>query len=164
MVSDMELMQVVDRKNEIRAAALPASVIKQRIAQAADELSKAGDVAARVEVANEAISKLTSILYQRDIDGIYPNLDNVTKRIIIAAPWGSVGWKRWGMRHWEAGIVRKILMPRQANYTQKQRPPLFVYSESRYWYLNLFDYPTLETAQHWLQRSAITVQEWRQAL
>ena len=58
----MELLQVVDRKNEIRAAALPASVIKQRIAQAADELNRAGSMALHVEIANEAITRFTFML------------------------------------------------------------------------------------------------------
>jgi len=160
----MDLTQIVDRKNEIRTLPEPVQHVKQRIAQAAQDLSRAGNMAARVEVANEALYRFTHVLYQRDSDGVYPNLDTVTKRIVIAAPWGSRGWKRWGMRHWEATKLSGILMNRQKMHTAKQRPPLFVYSESRYWYLNIFDYPTYDTAQHWLTRGAITLQEWRHAL
>lgn len=159
----MDLTQVVDRKNEIRTLPEPPAHVKQRIAQAANELNRAGNMAARVEVINEAVCRFTHVLYQRDADGFHPNLDAVTKRIIIAAPWGSRGWRRWGLRHWEAGTLRKILLNRQANFTPKQRPPLFSYSESRYWYLNTYDYPNYDTAQNWLTRGAVTLQEWRQA-
>lgn len=160
----MDLTNIIDRKSTIRTLPEPPTHVKQRIAQAADELNRAGTMAAQVEVINEAICKFTHILYQRDTDGHYPNFDKVTQRIIIPAPWGSSGWRRWGLRHWEAGTLRKILLGRQARFTVKQRPPLFGYSDRRYWYLNIIDYPNYESAQNWLMRGAITLQEWRQTL
>lgn len=158
----MDITQVIDRKHEIRSLPEPPQNVRQRMAQAAEQISLAGVVAARVEVANEAIYRFAGILYQRDSDGAYPNLDAVTKRIIVAAPWGNVGWKRWGLRHWEARRLRKILLKRQAQFTPKQRPPLFAFDvDGRFWYLNIHDYSTYEAAQHWLTRGSVTVQEWR---
>ena len=155
----MELLQVVDRKNEIRAAALPASVIKQRIAQAADELNRAGSMALHVELANEALTKFTLMLYQREQDGGWANIDQRTHRLLVPAPWGSAGWRVWGLRNWESRILRSIMLERVQD---TRRPCLFDYNgEARIWHLNVLDYGVIEAAQHYLQRSPITLAEWR---
>ena len=155
----MSLLQVVDRKNEIRLTAAPTAVIKQRIATAAQELSRVGDMAARVEIANEALCKFTAVLYERDGDGVPANIDAVTYRLLVPAPWGSAGWRAWGLRKWEAGVLRSILI---ARVKDTKRPCLYDYNhESRTWHLNAYDYGNLEAAQHYLNRGAITLAEWR---
>lgn len=155
----MELLQVVDRKNEIRAAALPAGMVKQRIAQAAQDLNRAGNMALHVELANEALTKFVIMLYYKDQDGGWANIDGRTHRLLVPAPWGSAGWKYWGLRNWESRILRCVMLERVRD---AKRPCLFDYNgEARIWHLNVLDYPAIEAAQHYLQRSPITLAEWR---
>lgn len=155
----MELLNIVDRKNEIRGLAQPASAIKQRIAQAAQDLNRAGSMALHVELANEALTKFTLMLYQRDSDNGWANIDARTHRLLVPAPWGSAGWRVWGLRNWESRILRSIMLERVRD---AKRPCLFDYnSDNRTWYLNVLDYGVIEAAQHYLQRSPITLAEWR---
>ena len=153
-----ELLSVVDRKNEVRDSQ-PTQVIKQRLAVAADTLNRVGALAIHVEVANEALCKLVYVLYQKEVDGSLANVDTRTHRLLIPVPWGDRGWKRWGLRHWEAVVLRGIMLDRLTN---KKRPSLFDYNtDTRTWYLNLVDYGVFDAAQHYLTRSPITVAEWR---
>ncbi len=155
----MELLNVVDRKNEIRSMALPASAIKQRIADAAASLNRAGSMALHVELANEALTKFVIMLYQRDQDNTYANIDQRTHRLLVPAPWGSAGWRVWGLRNWESRILRCVMLERVKD---TRRPCLFDYNtDNRTWYLNVTDYGVIEAAQHYLQRSPITLAEWR---
>lgn len=154
----MELTQIIDRKTEIRNLAQPATNVRQRIAQAAQDLSRAGTMAAHCEVANEALLALVNILYQRDEDKCPANVDRVTGRLLVPAPWGAAGWKRWGLRKWEAEVLRRILRER----VEAQRRPLFDYSEThRYWLLNMNTYNSLRLALAYLQAEPIGLVEWR---
>lgn len=154
----MELNTLIERTVEIRQA-LPSPNVKQRLAQAAQELSLAGSNQMRVELLNESILALTKILYECDPDGRPANVDHVTHRLLIPAPWGRAGWKRWGLRYWESEILRKILIVRGQMERVK---PLFDYNdESRTWHLNLATYPRLDLAlMHW-KANQITLREWR---
>jgi len=132
--------------------------VRQRIAQAAADLNRAGTMAAHCEVVNEALLALVGILYQRDEDKCPANVDRVTGRLLIPAPWGAAGWKRWGLRKWEAEVLRKILRSR----VQGQRYPLFDYSEAqRYWLLNMVTYNSQRLALAYLQTEPISLIEWR---
>lgn len=154
----MDLLNVVDRKHEIRSMAQPAGYVKQRIADAAASLDRSGVMAAHVELCNEALNKFVSILYKKDESGVYACLDTVTQRIKIPAPWGSAGWKRWGLRHWEAVVLRSILMAR----LKSEQPALFDYNDiERTWHLNVQAYRTSTAAMSYLERCPISVQEWR---
>jgi len=155
----MDLTTIVDRKNEIRTLPEPPAHVKQRIAQAAEQLSRAGDTAMHVEIANEALCRFTAMLYQRDSDGVFANVDARTGRLIVTAPWTSSGWKDWGLRHWEAVVLRSILMARVAD---RKRPALFDYNaDIKKWFLNVGDYGVIESATHYLGRAAINLAEWR---
>lgn len=154
----MELSTLVDRAVEIRQI-VPTAGIKQRLANAAQELSLAGENQTRVELLNEAVMALTKVLYDADPDGGLANIDNRTHRLLIPAPWGRAGWKRWGLRAWEAEILRQILIVRGQMERVK---PLYDYNgESRTWHLNLSSYPRLDQAMmHW-KSNQITLREWR---
>jgi hypothetical protein len=155
----MELLTIIDRKNEVRQLPAPAQYVKQRIAQAAQELSKAGDMALHVELANESLCNFVVMLYQWDQDGVWPNIDNVTHRLRVPAPWGSLGWKKWGLRKWEALILRRILMGRVG---KARHTPLFDYnSDTRTWHLNLTNYATLDRANAYLKHCSVSLAEWR---
>lgn len=154
----MELTQLIDRAVEIREA-LPLPTMKQRLAQAAQELSKAGDNQSRVELLNESILALTTELYATDPDGAPCNIDRATYRLLIPAPWGRAGWRKWGLRYWEAEQLRRILMVRgQMGRVQ----PLFDYNtDTRQWYLNVSDYPRLDLALLYWKKNPISLSEWR---
>jgi hypothetical protein len=92
-----DAMDVIARKPDVRNAT-PGEYIKQRIAQAAHQLSLAGVAAAHVELCNEALSGVIVLAYEADTDGLPCNVDRVTFRLLRPAPWGSKGWKRWGLR------------------------------------------------------------------
>lgn len=157
----MTILKLTDRKQDIRAAG-PGSYVKQRIADAADALSLAGTMAARVELANEALCKLVELLYTPDTDGAPVHVDPISMRIMVPVPWGSSGWKHWGLRAHEATVLRRILLARQSSWQAGQRPPLFVYgADVRYWTLNIGDYPSHNGAAFWLRGSSIALAEWR---
>lgn len=156
----MSFTEQLSRVAEIRHAETPGTYIKQRLAESAQSLSRAGEMAARVEAINEALTAFTALLYQADTDGSFANVDVATWRILVPAPFGSSGWRKWGLRAWEAGELRRFLA-RRCTMTDK-RPALFDYNaESRTWHLNVSDYPTFETASHYLKREPMTVKALR---
>lgn len=157
--ASLELMQTIERKQEMRVLPEPIQYAKQRMAQAAVELSKAGDMALHVELANEVLCKLVGILYQTDSDGVYANIDSATHRLLVPAPWGSAGWKKWGLRHWEATVLRGVLMGRLG---QARHIPLFDYSDvHRNWFLNFASYRSIDKAHAYLKHCAVSLVEWR---
>lgn len=159
----MTILQLTDRKNDIRAAG-PGAYVKQRIADAADNLSRAGQMAARVELCNEALSKLIVLAYEPDTDGRAANVDTTTHRIMIPLPWGSSGWRAWGLRYHEALVMRAIMLSRQG-VKPGSVVPLFTYdAQPRTWHLNVMDYRNLDAGLSWLQASQITLSEWRRHL
>jgi hypothetical protein len=155
----MELNQLIDRKNDIRVLANPSQFVKQRIAQAAQDLNRAGDRALHVELANEAVCKFALMLYARDSDGVPANIEPRSGRIYVAAPWGNAGWRKWGLRYWEAVTLRGVLM---ARLSKPRHVPLFDYSPAvRRWYLNVNNYPSLDKAQAYLLHCPVKLDEWR---
>lgn len=156
----MSFTEQLSRVAEIRHAETPGTYIKQRLSENAQTLSKAGELAARVEAINEALTAFTALLYQADTDGSFANVDGITYRILVPAPFGSSGWRKWGLRSWEAGELRRFLAQR-CTITDK-RPALFDYnSESRTWHLNVSDYSTFEAATYYLKREPMTVKALR---
>ncbi len=152
----MMALELTDRKQMLRIAANPSAAVRQRIASAADELNRAGAMAARVELVNEALCKFTTMLYTRDTDNVFANIDPVTGRLLVCAPWGSAGWKRWGLRNWEARVFRAVLLSR----LQAKPLPLFDYGNNC-WYLNRGHYRTIGMAYAYLEVAPITLTEWR---
>jgi hypothetical protein len=154
----MEITNLVERVQEIRAKG-PGRFAKERLAENAQELSRAGDMQLRVELVNEAMAALCVILYEADTDGRTANIDRVTWRLLVPAPWGRGGWKRWGLRRWESEALRNILRVRTE---MRRHVNLFDYNEEgRTWHLNRGDYPTLESAIAYPKAHQITLQEWR---
>ena len=122
----------------------------------------AGIMQARVELANEALARLAQLLYERDTDGAWANIDPYTHRLLIPAPWGRSGYKQWGLRWHEADTLRRVLLRRQRGWAGG-RPLLYLWDEeTRCWRLNLDDYPTLDAATFWLKRSGVVLVEWRE--
>lgn len=130
--------------------------------KAAESLSRRNVDSATVELFMEAMQRLSWLAYERDADG-YCNVDGVTGRLLIPAPWGRAGYARWALRPTEAIVLREMMQQRQLG--QKGRAPgLWVYDRTqRTWRLNLYDFDTLADGQGYWQRWPLTVGEYRLA-
>lgn len=159
----MELLpNITVRKQRVRES-LPTAIVKQRMAEAVENLNRAGELAARVELANEALCKLTALLYVLDTDGAWCNIDATTHRLLVPAPWGRSGWQRWGLRQHEGDTLRRVLLAR-AN-EKRRRPLLYQYDkDARSWSMNVEDYPTLKDAGFWLKHEPVSLNEWRKGI
>lgn len=144
--------------------AQPKGHVRQRMREFAMSMSNAGAASARVEVANAALCGVLALAYHAD-GGTLPNLDPLTGRLLKPMPWGTNGWRAWGLRRWEADVFRHILLERQRMREARrgQLGPLIYSWEERYWLVDTEAYPTLEAACVWLQRNEITDSEWRAA-
>ena len=153
------IVATVARKGEI-AQASPARHTAVR--QAAEALSRRNADAAIVELLNEAMQRLTLLAYERDADG-YCNIDGVTGKLLIPAPWGRAGYKRWGLRPTESVILREMVQQRQLA-RGSQAPGLWLYDRTRRcWRVNLYDFETLADGQMYWQRWPLSVAEYRKA-
>jgi hypothetical protein len=137
------------------------------ISRAAESLSRRNADAAIVELFSEAVQRLTLLAYERDAglpegDG-YCNIDSVTGKLLIPAPWGRAGHKRWGITPSESVILREMIQRRQLQ--RDDRPPgLWLYDRARRcWRLNLYDFDALADGQRYWQRWPLTVGEYREA-
>lgn len=157
----MELNDLVERVSDIRRAS-PSPQVRVRVQEAAQELSRAGDLRMHLDLALEAIAALISILYETDEDGQPANYDQRTGRILLPVPWGSAGWRKWQLRKWEANVLRSILLQRLQE--RRRFPPLFDHNfDNHRWYLNHADYPDPAAALAWLKRAGPSLAEWRSA-
>lgn len=155
----MELQQIVERVADIRHSR-PSAHVRQRVAEAAQELSRAGDMQAHLELATEALAAFSVLLYEADADGQPCNYDRVTARILVPVPWSDRGARKWKMRQWEGRVLRRIMLDRTKE--RRRKPPLFDYSElSNRWYLNVSDYPTAAAALEWIRGQGPRFAEWR---
>lgn len=151
----------LERIQELRHAPTPGDFLKARIAAVAEALSLAGLEQLYCEFCNEVLNKVALFLYRRDSDGYLPHVDPVSHRIIVAMPWGSIGWADWGLRQWEGDVLRMCLLERSAQ-PDPPRPPLFYYAgEARRWHLDIAAYGNLALAQRYLKMETITLETWR---
>jgi len=160
----MNAIKTLRRNFDIRLSD-PRQYVRDRIAERAAHMDRAGVLAAKVELCNEALNRLVELIYRADDDGVLANVDVITYRLLIPAPWGKSGYKQWGLRETEAEALNRVLRGRQTGYQKGQRPPLFVYdAESRTWHVNLPDYPNMKSASFWLKGEPIRLEEFRAAL
>ena len=141
----------------------PGRHTAQRFADVAQALSRAGVAAAHAEVLNAALQRLVELCYQRDTDARLCNCDTNGK-LLVPAPWGKSGYKKWGLRRREADVLRAVLMQRQT--PQQGRPvPLFVWdADGRTWYCNMEDYKSHAEAQAYVSHYGVSSREYKQAL
>lgn len=152
------LVKVVERKGEILSAQ-PERFTPLR--QAAESLSRANIHRAHCEVLNEAITRCTVMLYERDTTGRWVNVDR-TGQALIALPWGRAGQREWGLRRSEADVLRGLLFTYQKWHDAGQGAALYIYGDSeRRWWLNLEDYPDEASGLAWVRSHPITVRQWR---
>lgn len=154
----MGINKLLERPVQIAVPELKS--YRQRMAAAADELNRAGQFQRHLDHVTDSVVGLVSILYATDADHRPANIDVQTYRILIPLPWGEAGWRKWGLRRWEAGCLRRLLMERSRG--GRRLPPLFDYSEfSRQWHINVSIYPDAEAALQWLKRDGPNLAEWR---
>ena len=152
-----EIVATVARKGQISSASpKPHTPVRQ----AAEALSRRNVAQAKAELLSEALWALTALCYETDGSGQLCNVDSVSGRLLLPAPMGRVGHRRWGLRYTESVLLRAILR----GFDQGGEPPLLTYDPvSRGWYLNFFDYPSYQAALAWLERHRITAGHWRSA-
>lgn len=153
-----ELLEYTDRARTL-ATRRPGLDPKQRMAQAAESLNLAGALQAQIGVAESALVAFIQALYTLDADQRPANYDEVTGRILIPAPWGSSGWRHWGLRKTEAFVLRKVLLSRVGHRTT---PPLFGFdNDSKQWFLDTETYPDADSALRWVRDRGPGLNEWR---
>ena len=138
-----------ERKQGIAATALAGG--RQRAANVAAALTLRGQMKARAELCNEAVAVLIRLCYEADTDGGAANVDKVTGRLLIPAPWGEAGHRRYGLRSTEGRALRRYMQDLQ-DY-KPAGAPVFTYDPaSRCWGLNLWDFAQLTGALSYWQR------------
>lgn len=136
----------------------PAVVSRQRLAERAEELSRAGTLQAQLDVCVAAMVALTNVLYSVDADNRPVNIDEATGRIMIPVPWGNSGWKRWGLRKWEAELLRRFLLDEWGD----RRDRLYAYDgETRQWCIDHELYQGKEEALSYIKYHGPSLTQWR---
>jgi hypothetical protein len=157
MANGNNILATLERKTAI-STATPERFTA--IGRAADNLSRRTVDAAIVELMSEAMQRLTLLAYERD-DAGYVNIDPVTWRLLIPAPHGRAGHRKWGLTRAESDVLRDMLRERQAQ-TDSRPPGLWLYDRTRkQWRVNLFDYDALSDGQAYWQRWPLSIQEYR---
>lgn len=142
-------------RTEAIAAAQPDRYAPLRAV--AQNLSKRGVAAAKVELVNTALAAYVSLIFEVDEDDFTPHLDP-DGRVNRPAPWGRAGGRMWGLRSSEQRALNVVMRQRS-----EASAPLFVYSvEGRGWYLG-HGYNSRRVALAYLRQCPITLQEWRAA-
>lgn len=138
---------------------IPALNPRQRLQVQAETISRAGTLQMHLDAITGALVAFSGILFDTEA-GRLVNVDPRTRQILIPAPWGSAGWKTWGLRKWEGGCLREIMFKRV--WGGGAMP--FDYSEyQRAWYVDSA-YNDRESLLRWLHDHGPTLEEWRAAL
>ncbi len=155
MSAPNSLILPMRRKQEL-SAAHPERY--QTLRTVAENLSLRNVDAATCELMNEAVTRLVMLAYEVDVFG-FCNIDGVTGKLLIPAPWGRNGYARWGLRPSEANILREILFA-----WQEKGGALLTYDRGRRaWFVDLRSYPQVHIAKGWLRGHQISVKEYRAA-
>lgn len=157
-----ELQKSLDGAKLVRLIEAPASYVKQRLQVLATTSSYAGLAQAQVDVLTEALLRTTALLYEKDSDGVLANVDRYTFKILRPVPWGSNGWKLWGVKALEAKVLRAILLDRSPRTVPREALYLYIKEEQR-WHLNVEQYQNYEQALQFLglKQETITLAKWR---
>ena len=158
-----QLPRELARSEQVQNAR-PGPAVEQRkvvLAAAAVTLNRRGLAAAKTELANASLLALAQLVYTADDDGAACNFDPATLRLLVPLPWGSNGYRAWGLRASEARALRHIMFERTIC---TDPPPWLDYdADSRGWVINGRMYARLGLAVGYLQAHPITVAEWRAA-
>ncbi len=129
----------------------------KRLQAQAEQMDRAVTLGIGLNTATASLVALAGILFNRDGDR-FVNMDTLTRRILIPVPWGSRGWKRWGLRKWEGECLRHVLIGRVV----EGKPSLFYLSGNVWSVARGFD--DKEKALRWIHNHGPTLQEWHDAV
>lgn len=152
------------RMEETRDARPAHHAPVRTVAAAGDTLTRKGLAALAVEHLTGALLRVIELAYEEDTDARLANVDAQDGRLLIPVPWGSAGYKKYGLRRREGEVLRLILFERM---TPKAGAPvpLFTYAEERRtWHVNLFDFPSRSAAGDYLRHAGVTVREYKRCL
>ena len=153
-----DLHEILGAKEQIIRAA-PSRHTPLR--QATQRLSKRNIASAKAEVLNTALQRLTTLCYEleqstrEDAPPLAWNVDGRDGRILIGVPMGGRAYRQYGLRRQERDVLRAILVDVKAS----KGAPLYIYDTGK-WYLNVYDYRTIQSAQGWLKDNRITATMW----
>ncbi len=149
------IVKTLERKTPILQAAPPRHTGLRGVAQ---NLSRRLLYAGTIELLTESLHRLIVLCYEQDGAG-YLNMDGVTGRLLVPAPWGRAGRSLWGLYPSEGIALGCILRQRQAAGVA-----LFVYDRNRRaWLVNLEDCPNKRAALAYLKAYPISQEEFRLA-
>ncbi len=124
----------------------------------AESLTRRGVMAAKCELANQALLAFVEVLYDADADGVTANVDP-DGTVLIPAPFGRGGGPLWGLRATEQRTLNLVMRQR----SQAHNEPLFVYGEdTRRWLLGR-PYVSRRAALAYLRGYPVTLAEFRAA-
>lgn len=129
--------------------------LRNREQVAADQLNRLTVENSYVAACMSAVLRLTELCFVR-VGSRLINVDPVTWRVDIHVPWSDSGFKKYGLRKWEAEVLRQMILARG---NSRRGAPLFDFGVSR-WHINLENYPTMEDAITYWQKHPLTVDEW----
>lgn len=144
---------------EVRSVS-PKPYVERQQQRTLEELHRGAILKAELLRVNDALMRLTELIYSPSADGELDNVDAESGRILIAKPWGSIGREYFKLSRRTADIMRLALR----NKRPSRRPALFFYDPSaKDWFVDMANYPTLAAAMFWVKHEAIDLGEWRQA-
>ena len=153
----MSLNSLFERAHDV-ARTVPHVSPQKRMAERAEELSRAGTMQAHLDVCIAAMVALANVLYATDADNRHANVDEATGRILIPLPWGSTGYRHWGLRKWEGYCLRKVLIAKCG----RGGAVLFGFDHAtNQWYIDMETFPTVNSALLWIHQHGPTLHEWR---
>lgn len=125
-----------------------------------EELHRGAILKAELLRVNDALMRLTELIYMPSDDRELDNVDPESGRILIPKPWGSMGREYFKLSRRTADIMRRCLLSKRPS----RRPALYYYDPTaKDWFADLSNYPTLAGAMIWVKHEAISLSEWRQA-
>lgn len=155
----MAIKDFVHDLAEVRSVSPKPYVERSQQRQLA-ELHRGAILKAELLSVNNALMRLTELIYLVSDDGEQDNVDVATGRILIAKPWGSLGRVYFGLSRRTADIMRQCLLHKRPS----RRPLLYFFDHTANdWFVNLAEYPALQAAMFWVKHEAISLSEWRQS-
>jgi len=161
---DKRIGQLMERVALAPGSAVDTNIV-QRVTAAAAALNRMNILHGQFNVCLSRMAELLIYLYARDDAGMFANVDPETGRILIPVPWGDTGWKVWGLRNHEAVTLRRLLLGRLAQ--RRRLVPLFGYpigERGNRWYLSIDEYPTIASANAWIEADGPTLAEFRKVM
>lgn len=153
--------RIVERKAEVRRSIPARSGVERALGAVSDRLSRRNLLLARCELCNEALHHLVDLLYERDADRRWVNVDPLSGMVLIGMPCSWRSYQAYGLRRTEADVLRYALR----YWQQRERDPLLEFlSHTTRWHLNTEQYVTAQAARHWLTSHPVTPAVWEQAL